>query len=114
MGRKGHPLYAEQWPNRKCFQVGVMAGRRHTFPAIAEALADGTTADDAKRMANHWGFVPRARRKGEVIVEVPLPGKLRTKLAHEAKRRGLEMDQLIADVMHAIAADELWAAILDG
>lgn len=107
------PPFSDRWPNKKCFHVGVMLAKGYSYPAIATQLADGTTKQDLTAMASFWGYVPKAKRRGYSIVEVSMAGRHRTKIAMEAIARGMDLPDLVSEVMAAVARDSLWAAVLD-
>ncbi|WP_425033567.1 hypothetical protein [Pelagibacterium sp.] len=113
--RVGHPLFGDQWPNSKAAKVAAMLANGYSAPAIAAELNDGTSANAIRAMARHWGLTPKSTdpRHTYCDVSVPLAAKYRTKLAEEARKRGVEMPELMAQVMMTMCRDGLYSAILD-
>jgi len=102
-------------PNRLSAQIGLLTARRMPPSAIADLVGGGITAEDVRRYWNEFGLSPPASLpRGYAIVDVALASKHRTKLAAEARQRGIVLPDLCAAVLSTIAADQLFAAILDG
>lgn len=112
--RLGAPLFVERWSNRKAFWIGVYAGQGLTTPAICDRLADGVTPNVVRAMASDWGFtLPDDVPSSYGPVRVMLAAKDRTRIAAEAKARGVDMPDLCRMVLSQIARDQLWKAVLD-
>ncbi|WP_421952121.1 hypothetical protein [Pelagibacterium sp.] len=92
---------ATSGPNSKAAKVAAMLANGYSAPAIAAELNDGTSANAIRAMARHWGLTPKSTdpRHTYCDVSVPLAAKYRTKLAEEARKRGVEMPELMAQVM---------------
>lgn len=114
--RVGAPLYSDQWPNRKVARVASMVARGYSGTAIAAELNDGTTPNQVSSMVQHWGISPKSSDPRFTYVDVPVPlaAKFRTTLAEEARRRGLELPDLVAKMAETICRDGLFGAVLDG
>jgi hypothetical protein len=111
--RVGAPLFIDQWPNAKVAKVAVMIGRGYSYQAIADALADGTTANQITALASFWKIAPKGERHTYAPVTVSLSGRHRSVLAGEAGRRGMELPELVAKIAETICRDGLFGAVLD-
>ncbi len=113
--RKGHPLFADQWPNMKVAKVASLISKGYSCTAIAAELNDGTTSNQIASMVVHWGILPKSSDQRHTYCDVPVPlaASSRTRIAEEARRRGVEMPELMAQVMMTMCRDGLYSAILD-
>lgn len=53
------------------------------------------------------------KAKKRQTIDVPIPSDLSIDLRVEAKRRGIERDDLVAAILAAVATNQLYAAVLD-
>lgn len=112
--RIGAPLFEEKWRNGRVARVAFLIGQGWTAQAIADDLADGTTACQITAMTSHWGITFRSERHTYAPVLVGMAARHRTKLCAEARSRGLELPELASKLLAAVAADGLFEAVLDG
>lgn len=114
--RVGAPLYKDQWPNRKVAKIASLVAQGHSGTSIAGELNDGTTPNQIAAMVCHWGISPKSSDPRFTYVDVPVPlaAKFRTTLAEEAKRRGMDLPELVAKMAETICRDSLFGAVLDG
>lgn len=112
-GRIGAPLFADKWRNAKVARVAFMIGQGWTAQAIADELADGTTANQITAMTSHWGIAIRSDRHTYAPLLVAMAAKHRSKLCAEAKSRGMMMPDLAGKLLATVAADGLFGAVLD-
>lgn len=102
-------------PNRLSAQIGFRIARRVAPAQIAAELGHGLTAEDVLRFCAEVGVEPPAPlARGVKIVDVVLASKHRTKLAAEARQRGIVLPDFCSQVLSTIARDRLLAAILEG
>lgn len=81
---------------------------------IADRIGEGVTAAQIERMFADAGIEPfKPLPPGIELVTVSLSAKHRTKLAAEARDRGLMMPDLAGVVLARVAADDLFGALLD-
>lgn len=112
--RVGAPLFEQSWPNAKAFRIGLMTGKGMSAASISEVLEDGTTANAVCSMLSEWGHRCDGAKRTYAGVPVQLSGKHRTMIAKEAARRGMDFNELCADVLVTVAKDGLWSAVIDG
>jgi len=113
--RLGAPPYADVWPNRKVARVAALAAKGYSAPAIAAEINDGSTSNQIAHMIWVWGIQARSSdtRRSYADVPVPLAAKHRTALAAEAKRRGVDLSELLQQVAITLCRDDLFSAVLD-
>lgn len=101
--------------NRVWAWAGIYAAREHLSPAqIADRLGEGVTAAEIEAMFEAAGIDPfRPLQPGNELVTVHLSAKHRTKLAAEARSRALLMPDFAGILLAKVAADGLFAAILE-
>lgn len=114
--RIGAPLYTDVWPNKKVARVAALAAKGYSAPAIAAEISDGSTPSQIAHMIWVWGIQAGSSdaRRTYADVPVPLAAKHRTALAAEAKRRGMDMSELLQQVAVTLCQDNLFGAVLDG
>ncbi|WEJ31988.1 hypothetical protein [Devosia sp. SD17-2] len=115
-GKPGTPPYADVWPNRKVARVAALAAKGYSAPAIAAEISDGSTPSQIAHMIWVWGIQAGSSdtRRSYADVPVPLAAKHRTALAAEAKRRGMDLSELLQKVAVTLCRDDLFGAVLDG
>ena len=111
--RVGAPLFVERWGNRKAFWIGVHAGRGLSAPAICKELGDGVTPNVLTGMMSAWDYKLPSTKRTHGPVKVMLSAKHRTMIHAEAKRRDMDMSELMRRVIVQVAQDRMWTAILD-
>lgn len=115
--RIGAPLFSDTWPNLKVARIAAMVAKGYSGTAIAAELADGTTPNQISAMVWKWGISAKSAtdtRFTYADVPTPLAAKFRTQLAEEARRRGMELPELVARMAETICRDGLFGAVLDG
>lgn len=116
IGRAGAPLYVDKWSNEKCVRIAALVTKGYSGTAIAAELADGTTPNQIASMVWKWKITPPSSDPRFTYVDVPVPlaAKFRTDLAAEARRRGMELPELLQKVAETLCRDGLFGAVLDG
>lgn len=107
--RKGAPLFADQWPNKKVARIVELAVSGATARSICDDLADGTLPNEVRVMLSHWGI----KERHTVPVPVHLNSKLRAKLFDDARERGKDGHELLADCARHTIKDTLYEGIID-
>lgn len=109
-------LFADTWPNLKVPRMASMVARGYSGTAIAAELADGTTPNQISPMVWKWGISAKSAtdpRFTYADVPTPLAAKFRTQLAEEARRRGMELPELVTRMAETICRDGPFGAVLD-
>ena len=114
--RVGAPLFSDTWPNLKVARIASLVTKGYSCTAIAAELNDGTTQNQVASMVVRWGISAKGKDARHTYADVPVPlaAKFRTTLAEEARRRGMELPDLVAKMAETICRDGLFGAVLDG
>ncbi|WP_172123197.1 hypothetical protein [Devosia sp. 919] len=89
---RGGGAYVEQRTNSWAALVGFLLGRGYSAPAIAEALADGTSDATVRKMAQRWGL-PAWGRKADGFIVIPMKLRDRATIASRAAQEGLGQEE---------------------
>lgn len=104
-----------RWTIAKGAFIGFLTGMGYTAVDIEKRMGDGTSRETVRRMWKLWELptneVGGARYKR---VSIDLRFGERAKLAKQAQKRGLTMEEYLRRIARCAIRDDMYDAITDG